>query len=159
MRLQEGIGLAATLGFGAAMAQGTSCESKAVDKNGKVLVGAAKTSFLTKCGREACEPKAVDKNGKALTGAAKESFLAKCKQEGRKSRRGGLTSAARRRTDSGRLKSLSNASGSLPQTKSKKDRSIGPALRTEVCKKLPEIFNVLNPAAARSARRKSTRAK
>src|SRR5262249_34071930 len=56
--------------LGAAMAQGTSCESKAVDKNGKALVGAAKTSFLTKCRREACEPKAVDKNGKALTGAA-----------------------------------------------------------------------------------------
>jgi len=27
---------------------------------------------------EACKPKAVDKNGKVLTGAAKKSFLAKC---------------------------------------------------------------------------------
>jgi|SRR5262245_17296835 len=43
---------------GAAMAQGT-CESRAVDKNAKALVGAAKTSFLTTCRREACEPKAV----------------------------------------------------------------------------------------------------
>ena len=43
--------------------------------------GAAKTSFLTKCKREACEPKAVDKNGKALTGAAKKSFLQKCERE------------------------------------------------------------------------------
>src|SRR5262249_44025917 len=64
----------------AAMAQGT-CESRAVDKNGKALVGAAKTSFLQKCRREACEPKAVDKNGKALTGAAKKSFLQKCERE------------------------------------------------------------------------------
>ena len=31
------------------MAQGLNCESRAVDKNGKALVGAAKTSFLTKC--------------------------------------------------------------------------------------------------------------
>ena len=66
--------------LGAAMAQGT-CESRAVDRNGKALVGAAKTSFLTKCRREACEPKAVDKNGKVLTGAAKKSFLAKCERE------------------------------------------------------------------------------
>jgi len=66
--------------LGAAMAQGT-CESQAVDKNGKALVGAAKKSFLTKCRREASEPKAVDKNGKALTGAAKKSFLQKCERE------------------------------------------------------------------------------
>ena len=63
------------------MAQGLNCESRVVDKNGKALVGAAKTSFLQKCRREACEPKAVDKNGKALTGAAKKSFLAKCERE------------------------------------------------------------------------------
>jgi len=35
------------------MAQGLNCESRAVDKNGKALVGAAKTSFLQKCEREA----------------------------------------------------------------------------------------------------------
>ena len=45
--------------------------------NGKVLIGAAKTSFLQKGRREPCEPKAVDKNGKALTGAAKKTFLQK----------------------------------------------------------------------------------
>jgi len=42
--------------LGTAMAQGLNCESKAVDKNGKALVGAAKTNFLQKCRREACEP-------------------------------------------------------------------------------------------------------
>ena len=52
--------------------------SKAVDKNGKALSGAAKTSFLKKCKADACEPKAVDKDGKKLSGAARNSFLKKC---------------------------------------------------------------------------------
>jgi hypothetical protein len=69
----------ASLSMGAALAQ--TCESKAIDKNGKALTGAAKTSFLTKCKREACTAKAVDKNGKALSGAAKNSFLKKCEGE------------------------------------------------------------------------------
>jgi hypothetical protein len=58
------------------------CEAKAVDKNGKALAGAAKTSFMKKCGADAggaaCEAKAVDKNGKALAGAAKASSIKKC---------------------------------------------------------------------------------
>jgi opacity protein-like surface antigen len=58
------------------------CEAKAVDKNGKALAGAAKTSFMKKCGADAggaaCEAKAVDKNGKALVGAAKTSSIKKC---------------------------------------------------------------------------------
>ena len=70
----------ASFGFGAAMAQGT-CESRAVDKAGKALTGAAKTSFLQKCKRDACSAKAVDHNGKALAGAAKKSFLDKCEKE------------------------------------------------------------------------------
>jgi hypothetical protein len=62
---------------------GSSCEDKAVDKNGKKLAGAAKASFLKKCEANAkpaptCEDKAVDKNGKKLAGAAKESFMKKC---------------------------------------------------------------------------------
>jgi hypothetical protein len=65
----------ATIGFGAAQ---DTCESKAIDKNGKALAGAAKTSFLKKCKREACEPKAVSAEGKKLAGAAKNSFLKKC---------------------------------------------------------------------------------
>lgn len=58
-----------------------TCESNAIDKNGKPLAGAAKTSFLKKCKRDACEPKAVDSNGKPLSGAAKNSFLQKCERE------------------------------------------------------------------------------
>lgn len=66
--------------FSAAMAQG-ACESRAVDKHGYALVGAAKASFLHKCKRDACASKAVDKNGKALAGAAKNSFMQKCRRE------------------------------------------------------------------------------
>jgi hypothetical protein len=75
--------LAAILSAFAITAAGAqeTCESKAVDKNGKPLVGAAKTSFLKKCKHDACEPKAVDSNGKPLKGAAKNSFLAKCERE------------------------------------------------------------------------------
>ena len=65
------------------------CEKKAVDKNGKALAGAAKTSFMKKCEGEgaagaSCEAKAVDKNGKALAGAAKTSFVKKCEADSKK---------------------------------------------------------------------------
>jgi hypothetical protein len=70
----------ATFGLGGAMAQET-CASKAVDKNGKALTGAAKNSFIQKCKRDACAAKAVDKDGKALAGAAKNSFMQKCEKE------------------------------------------------------------------------------
>jgi hypothetical protein len=70
----------ATVGLGVAVAQET-CASKAVDKNGKALAGAAKTSFVEKCKRDACTAKAVDKNGKALAGAAKNSFMQKCEKD------------------------------------------------------------------------------
>jgi hypothetical protein len=63
---------------GTAMAQ--SCESKAVSAEGKPLHGAAKTSFVRKCKRDACEGKAVSAEGKPLHGAAKNSFIAKCKK-------------------------------------------------------------------------------
>ena len=49
-----------------------------MDKNGKPLAGAAKSSFMKKCQREACEAQAIDKNGKPLAGAAKNSFVKKC---------------------------------------------------------------------------------
>jgi len=68
------------VGSAAAQAPGT-CESKAIDKNGKALAGAAKTSVMNKCKREACEPKAVGSDGKPLKGAAKNSFMAKCQRE------------------------------------------------------------------------------
>jgi Na+-transporting NADH:ubiquinone oxidoreductase subunit NqrC len=70
----------------AAHAAGASCEAKAVDKNGKPLAGAAKTSFMKKCETEhaaasSCEAKAVDKNGKPLSGAAKTSSIKKCEHD------------------------------------------------------------------------------
>jgi hypothetical protein len=68
----------ASFAVGTAMAQ--SCESKAVSAEGKPLHGAAKTSFLRKCKRDACENKAVSAEGKPLHGAAKNSFMAKCKK-------------------------------------------------------------------------------
>jgi len=64
---------------GSAMAQAT-CESKAISKEGKPLAGAAKTSFVNKCKKDACESKAVSKDGKLLYGAAKKSFIQKCKK-------------------------------------------------------------------------------
>jgi len=65
---------------GSAMAQ-TTCESKAVGKDGKALSGAAKTSFIKKCKADTCEAKAIGKDGKALSGAAKKSFLTKCEKD------------------------------------------------------------------------------
>ena len=68
-----------------AFAADAGCEAKAMDKNGKALAGAAKTSFMKKCSAEsagaACETKAMDKNGKPLAGAAKNSFMKKCSKD------------------------------------------------------------------------------
>jgi hypothetical protein len=72
--------LLTTFALSPAMAQGT-CQSRAIDKNGKPLAGAALNSFMTKCAKDSCEPKAIDKNGKPLAGAAKASFLKKCESE------------------------------------------------------------------------------
>lgn len=58
-----------------------TCKSKAVDKNGKALAGAALTSFIAKCTKDAqasCDMSAKDKNGKALAGAAKTAYTKKC---------------------------------------------------------------------------------
>jgi hypothetical protein len=73
-------GMIAALALGPAMAQET-CATKAIDKNGKPLAGAALNSFLKKCKREACEPKAVSAEGKKLSGAAKNSFMQKCERD------------------------------------------------------------------------------
>ena len=71
-----------------AFAADAACEAKAVDKNGKALAGAAKSSFMKKCtaesGAPSCEAKAVDKNGKALAGAAKASSIKKCEADAKK---------------------------------------------------------------------------
>jgi hypothetical protein len=53
------------------------CDAQAAAKN---LRGAAKTSFVTKCKRDACEPKAMSKEGKPLSGAAKNSFMKSCER-------------------------------------------------------------------------------
>jgi hypothetical protein len=70
---------------GLAHAADPTCEAKAVDKNGKPLVGAAKASSIKKCEKEgagsACAAKAIDKNGKPLVGAAKASSIKKCEKE------------------------------------------------------------------------------
>jgi len=65
------------LAIGPAMAQAT-CASKAVDKNGTPLAGAALNSFIKKCKRDTCLPKAVSAQGKRLSGAAKNGFIRKC---------------------------------------------------------------------------------
>jgi hypothetical protein len=70
--------LIAAFAAGTAMAQ--SCDSQAMSKDGKPLHGAAKTSFVNKCKRDACEGKAISKDGKPLHGAAKNSVMAKCKK-------------------------------------------------------------------------------
>jgi hypothetical protein len=64
--------------FAVSTAAAQSCESQAASANGKALHGAAKTSFVKKCKRDACGSKAVSAEGKPLHGAAKNSFVAKC---------------------------------------------------------------------------------
>jgi hypothetical protein len=72
--------LVLSLNFGSAFAQQT-CESKAVSRLGKPLVGAAKASFLKKCKRDTCQSQAVDRNGRRLADAAKKGFMQKCERE------------------------------------------------------------------------------
>ncbi len=74
--------------FVASTAFAATCEEQAVGKDGKPLKGAAKSSFMKKCEKDAsqaakpaCESKAMDKNGKPLKGAAKNSFMKKCMAE------------------------------------------------------------------------------
>jgi psiF repeat len=60
---------------GAAVAQTSTCQSRADDKK---LAGAALTSFMKKCKKDAmksCDANAIDKN---LSGAARTSFTKKC---------------------------------------------------------------------------------
>ncbi len=72
--------IVATFAAGSAFAQDASCDSKAVGKDGKPLVGAAKTSFMKKCMADACAAKAIGSDGKPLAGAAKTSFMKKCEK-------------------------------------------------------------------------------
>ena len=66
-----------------AHARNAACEAKAAEKN---LAGAAKTSFLKKCEKDAgaSSPSAVCLNKaaeKKLAGAAKNSFVKKCEKD------------------------------------------------------------------------------
>jgi hypothetical protein len=74
--------IAAMLGMFAmnvAYAADNECEAKATEKK---LAGAAKTSFLKKCNKDAggsvCESQAADKK---LAGAAKNSYVKKCEKD------------------------------------------------------------------------------
>ena len=73
------IGLALMGLSGAAFAAGSTCEAQATEKK---LSGAAKTSFVNKCEKDAvaaatksCDAQAAEKK---LAGAAKNSFTKKC---------------------------------------------------------------------------------
>ena len=71
------IGVAAVLFCamaGSAMADAT-CKSKAADKK---LAGAALTSFMTKCAKDAASACDASAGSKKLAGAAKTSFTKKC---------------------------------------------------------------------------------
>jgi hypothetical protein len=47
-----------------------------VDKTGKALAGAARTSHMKAC----CNKNAIDKNGKPMKGIVKTQFVDKCMQ-------------------------------------------------------------------------------
>ena len=59
----------------AAMAEGPTCNAAAAEKK---LAGAAKTSFLTKCEKDASAACQAASKEKKLSGAAKTSFEKKC---------------------------------------------------------------------------------
>jgi hypothetical protein len=60
---------------GAASAQTATCHSRATDKS---LHGAAETSFLKKCEKDASASCTASAAEKKLHGAAKSSFVKKC---------------------------------------------------------------------------------
>ncbi len=80
MKALSAIALVAFFASSAAFAQaGPSCDAQAAEKK---LAGAAKTSFVKKCQKDAteaatkaCDTQAADKK---LAGAAKTSFVKKC---------------------------------------------------------------------------------
>jgi hypothetical protein len=76
--MKNAIFAALIMSFTVSTAMAQSCESKAVSAEGKPLYGAAKTSFVKKCKRDACLSQAVSSTGKALHGAARNSFMTKC---------------------------------------------------------------------------------
>lgn len=71
--------VAAVSGTQYTYAEDAACSAKAMGKDGKALVGAAKTSFMKKCVTDACDAQAMEKK---LAGAAKTSFTKKCVTDG-----------------------------------------------------------------------------
>ena len=75
------IALVTALAFSTFAAQAAAtCEARAAERK---LAGAAKTSFITKCEKDAkagvtCDSKAAEKK---LHGAAKTSFITKCEKD------------------------------------------------------------------------------
>ena len=67
--------LAAVLAFAAGSAHAASCNIEAANKK---LAGAAKTSFVTKCSKDAEDACAKDSDAKKLAGAARTSHMKKC---------------------------------------------------------------------------------
>jgi hypothetical protein len=68
--------IVAAVGFaGSAFAQGATCTANAAEKK---LSGAAKTSFLKKCEKDAAATCEMTSKEKKLAGAAKTSFSKKC---------------------------------------------------------------------------------
>jgi hypothetical protein len=66
----------AVLGFaGSAFAQDATCTANATERK---LAGAAKTSFLKKCEKDAATKCDIASKEKKLSGAAKNSFSKKC---------------------------------------------------------------------------------
>jgi hypothetical protein len=63
----------------------SACEAKAVDGKGKPLNGAAKTSNVNKCMKEACTAKVdgtKDPNGKKYVGIVRTNMINKCVKGG-----------------------------------------------------------------------------
>ena len=69
------VALALSLCTSAAMAQMSTCHSRAAEKK---LAGAAYASFMKKCERDAKSMCGTDAEDKKLHGAAKTSFTKKC---------------------------------------------------------------------------------
>ena len=65
-----------------ALAEGPSCSATAAERK---LAGAAKTSFMTKCEKDARATCEVSSKEKKLAGAAKSSFETKCMEDARTS--------------------------------------------------------------------------
>ena len=67
--------LAAVLAFAAGNAQAASCS---IEAGNKKLAGAAKTSFMTKCEKDAEAACTKDSDAKKLAGADRTSHMKKC---------------------------------------------------------------------------------